>query len=105
MKKVKLDLNYDKTTSYIKFTVNILLDGREKSGCKRRSSLKKKLKLDLYYVETNSNTKFQFNISKDCREKSRKLKCDGQTDWGTDRLNSKQTKSPPSKPVGDYKHQ
>ena len=78
------------------------------NSCKSKSSMIK-LELDLYYVKTNSYTKFQVNILKDGREKSGKQKCDGRTDWRTDRRTDlltdiEQTKSPPGKPVGDWKY-
>ena len=53
-----------------------------------------KLKLNLYYVMTNSYTKFQVNISKTAEKSPENWSVmDGQTD-------SKQTNSPPGKPVG-----
>ena len=79
--KVKLDLYYVKTNSYMKFqgicrkmrkksTENEIL-AKSNNSCKSTSNATK-VKLDLYYVKTKSYMKFQVNMSKDDKEKSRK---------------------------------
>ena len=72
--KVKLDLYYVKTNSYMKFQLNMSKDdeispeneilAKGNNSCKSRSNATK-VKLDLYYVKTNPYTKFQVNILKE----------------------------------------